>query len=287
MTKCLLTGILFASLAFVGLTITASAQEREKWHVVFTSMHVNDCAEIGACYWRLFCGVRGDDGPTLLWEGEGDTNSTVAIDRILVPHGDAPIDVTCETFEYDGSFTTFDTPVWELVGSSTLTLPEGFQEMRLDQNPDEGDVTVKLSVDELVHISTPIEPPPPPPPPAAATGCRADGPGVCGSVDITCDRPLPVADQYHLSGVGIAYHAAPDIGAVFVEYMNEGNFTASLCATNRGGTSCSNDFNLELGNPVCWHDPAPPALICPTGMVPCGDTCKTPNQCGIWRSIPR
>lgn len=260
--------------------VATEAQDLNKLAVRFTRMHINDCPEIGACSWKLLCRLGNDPDTELIRIIDADTNGSIEVNGSLTAEGVPPVTVTCTVREFDSSIG-FDSPVWELVGANTLTFPEGHQEMRIDQNRDEGDVTLKLLVERLASTSTPIEVQPPPPAPAAPTGCRADGPGRCGDLEVKCDVPLPAANEFLVSGMGHGiqpYYAVPDLGSVYSRYMGEGNFMASLCARNRGGTTCSNTFPVELGATYCAHPPPPPPR-CPPGEMICRNVCKPPHLC--------
>lgn len=167
---------------------TASARDLNKFAVRFTNMRINSCPEVGSCDWKLLCRL-GDEAETeLIRMSEADTGETIEVNGSFERDGAPPVTVTCTVREFDSSIG-LDSPVWELVGTNTITFQEGHQEMRIDQHRDEGDVTVKLIVEGLATVQSPSEVQPPPPPPAAPTGCRADGPGRCGALEVKCDVP--------------------------------------------------------------------------------------------------
>ncbi len=90
--------------------------------------------------------------------------------------------------------------------------------------------------------------------PTAPLVCRAE-PGVCGDVDITCQRPLPPTD-FLVRVQGIASVSVKkvdrEIGWIWAGYNYAGTFAASVCAKNTAGEACSESFELRLGSTTDW-----------------------------------
>jgi hypothetical protein len=253
--------------------------------VRFDNMHINDCPEAGTCDWKLFCGLGGLANTELFGITEKNTGGTIEINRpSLVQQGGLPVTVTCSVQERDGPFLFFDDPVWEHVGTvSTPSSAAGQGSIQINQNDDEGDVTVNLTVTALGVIQQPSVPSEPPP--LAPTGCgvaHASTPS-CGAVSFECDAPLPVDEIFVAGGGGGGirpYRVVHDIGLINAEYMSEGETIVAVCARNSAGVGCSNRFAVTLGPSFC-PGPAPPPRQCPSGQILCASSgvCEPLPQC--------
>jgi hypothetical protein len=123
------------------------------------------------------------------------------------------------------------------------------------------------------------------PPPDAPRGCRGDG-GNCGILSVTCDRPLPFADETLIrdlsSSLGMTVvRTVRDIGLVDAFYFREGDARVQVCTRNRGGTACGNEVAISLGPLVCIQSPPHPRP-CPEGEVKCpghGTACMPSSAC--------
>ena len=127
--------------------------------VRFTKLKVNECREAGTCDWKLVCNLGSQPDTELIASAEGDTGAEIAINRALQQSGTLPVTAKCTVREHDGGIGAR----WELIGTETRTLTtSGEQQMRINQNRNEGDVTVHLAVEQLGTISQGASTPPPP-----------------------------------------------------------------------------------------------------------------------------
>lgn len=246
--------------------------------VVFEEMLVNECPEVGICDWKLACSLDNQPQTEFFSMAEANTGDHLAINRTLTRGGRLPVRVTCTVHEHDSEFPSFD--VWELIGTSFITIdrtskcvsdPTDTCQININQNRDEGDVTVSLRAEALGTIETGLSMQPQLPP-LAPTACRMDSPPNCGFMDIKCDAPLPVADEIVVGGgPGFqirVFRVVRDIGLINAEYFGEGDAVVVVCARNKGGASCSSRFAATLGPMFCPHPPPPPP-VCPSGFRPC------------------
>lgn len=128
------------------------------------------------------------------------------------------------------------------------------------------------------------------PPPIAPAGCRVEGEPRCGYVDVVCNAPLPLADEFYLASsipgpvlIRSTYRVVRDTGRVQAEYVGGGNTKLSVCATEGGRpqTRCGDLFNAGFGQstaPSCFGPPPRPP-DCPNGEVKCDGRCKPVSQC--------
>lgn len=254
--------------------------------VRFNHMHVNDCPEVGICDWKLTCKLGDQSGVELLRMVEANTGENENIDRTLIQRSGFPVTVTCAVMERDGPFLFFDDPVWEHVGTIAKTFAaSGDGDIRINQNSDEGDVTINLFVEPLGAISTGSTATGQLPP--APRNCRlpvAEEPG-CGYIDIECDPPLPYMEiGVRSEGVDYAieaYRVVHEFGQINAKYRyNEGDAILSVCARNSAGWSCSNRFAVTFGPSLCVYPPVLPGP-CPSGQMVCmtDGVCRPFAQC--------
>jgi len=254
--------------------------------VQFVNMIVNSCPEIGVCDWKLACGLGS--GPQTEFFGmiEGDSGADLSIDRRLTQKERFPVTVTCTVHERDGPFLIFDDPVWELVGTSSLTITSTEQcrrtptktcPLQINQNRAEGDVTVHVFAEALGLVQSPSTTQPPPPP-LAPTGCRIEGAARCGFVDFQCNVPLPT-DEIVVAGGNIeiqVFRVVPELGLINAKYFGEGDSEVAVCARNQGGARCSNRFTTTFGPTFC---PKPIVIPrCPPGLRLCENRCIGPKE---------
>ena len=275
--------------------------------VHFKNIHVNNCPEgvdvpiIGGigdiCDWKLACGLNDQQQTEFLGMVEGRTGADLEVKGNLSKDGGVPlpVKVTCTVHEHDSEAPTFD--VWELVGTNSFnvetpksceTTPTKTCAIHINQNSDEGDVTVHFTLETIG--STPgalTVQPPPPPPPLAPTGCgfrEFTGPH-CGFIELRCNAPLPVADNIIIRGLdGILvrdFGADRERGVISATYLGEGERVLAVCAINKGGTSCGDRFFATFGPSFCPGPPPQPRL-CPDGETRCpghGTRCFRIGQC--------
>lgn len=252
--------------------------------VRFKTLHINDCPEIGICDWKLNCRLGDQPGVELIRMAEANTGDDETIDREIIQESGLPVTVSCSVMERDGPFLFFDDPVWERVGTASATFAQfGNGEIQINQNTDEGDVTVKFFIEGLGSVSQGSSTPPPPPP--APRNCRlpAGSDANCGFISLECDRPLPFQDILVAGGAGggiRVFRVVRELGLVNAEYFSEGDAEVAVCARNNGGTSCSNRFTVAFGPTFCPRPPVGPRP-CPEGEIKCPGVgaCRPISQC--------
>jgi Tachylectin len=122
--------------------------------VFFTNMTVNDCNEVGTCDWKLSCGLGNQQETELFSMAEANTNESVTINRALTQREFPPITVNCTVLEHDGGIGA----EWEQVGAgSVIVRTTGDHLIRLNQHRDEGDVTVRFSVESIGSTGQPLQ----------------------------------------------------------------------------------------------------------------------------------
>lgn len=137
------------ALLWCAFPIAAHADVR----VFFTEMAVNDCNEIGTCDWKLSCGLGNQQETEFFSMSEANTNEAVTINRALTQREFPPVTVTCTVMEHDGGIGA----EWEQVGSGSVVVrTTGSHLIRLNQHRDEGDVTVKFTVESIGSTSQPL-----------------------------------------------------------------------------------------------------------------------------------
>lgn len=253
--------------------------------VTFTKMHVNDCPEAGICDWKLTCRLGNQQETEFFTMVEINTGKDRDIKRMLAQDGVLPVSVTCTVKERDGPFLFFDDPVWEHVGTSTASIQvSGKHDIRINQNSDEGDVTVHLDVKQLGSTAGGLTQQPSPPPVPIGCHIPEGSAPTCGYMSIVCNAPLPMADEMVvMAGSGFTtevYRVVSDIGLINAEYGGEGNAVLAVCAKNSRGMSCGEGFFATLGPTICPYSPPPPT--CPHGQFICpsrGGVCKPITDC--------
>lgn len=121
--------------------------------VFFTQMTVNDCNEVGTCDWKLSCGLGNQQETEFFSMSEANTNETVTINRTLTQREFPPVTVNCTVMEHDGGIGA----EWEQVGSgSVIVRTTGDHLIRLNQHRDEGDVTVRFTVENIGSTGQPL-----------------------------------------------------------------------------------------------------------------------------------
>jgi serine protease len=120
--------------------------------------------------------------------------------------------------------------------------------------------------------------------------CQAPVEGVCGSVTIQCDRPLPPASETIVksSPIGMAVDTnqpsagvIKDLGSIAARYQQTGETTAEVCVRNspKQPLICGTSFPVTLkttpGDPSCSSGGPHPHDPCPSGTMTCPDgTCS-------------
>ncbi|WP_386824673.1 RICIN domain-containing protein [Lysobacter brunescens] len=121
--------------------------------VFFTQMVVNDCNEIGTCDWKLSCGLGNQQETEFFSMAEANTNETVTINRALSQREFPPLTVSCTVMEHDGGIGA----EWEHVGAGSVVVrTTGDHLLRLNQHRDEGDVTVRFTVEDIGSTGQPL-----------------------------------------------------------------------------------------------------------------------------------
>lgn len=134
-----------------------------KVHVTVSSMHIDDCREVGSCDWKLHCGLGPEADVEMFGKVEKNTGGTIDVRRDLVHEGPLPVTVTCTVAEFDRGI--LDPDVWERIGTTTMTFgASGPASMGMDR-ADEGKVTINFNVTPVGVIQQPstVEPTPVPP----------------------------------------------------------------------------------------------------------------------------
>lgn len=112
--------------------------------VLFQKIRVHECNEVGTCAWRLFCGIGSQQTSILLDNVDGDDLTEPPINRSLTSLGTLPITITCRLEERDA-------PIYEHIGTKTITYNTGgFNFMRINRG-DEGDVSVFFDIQTKVR----------------------------------------------------------------------------------------------------------------------------------------
>jgi hypothetical protein len=120
--------------------------------------------------------------------------------------------------------------------------------------------------------------------------CQAPVEGVCGSVTIQCDRPLPPASETIVksSPIGMVVDAnqpsagiIKDLGSIAARYQKTGETTAEICVRNspKQQLICGTSFPVTLktppNDPSCSSGGSHPHDPCPSGTMTCPDgTCS-------------
>ena len=121
--------------------------------ILFTQMVVNDCNEVGTCDWKLSCGLGNQQETEFFSMSEANTNETVVINRVLTQREFPPVTVNCTVMEHDAGIGA----EWEQVGSgSVIVRTTGDHLIRLNQHRDEGDVTVRFTVENIGSTGQPL-----------------------------------------------------------------------------------------------------------------------------------
>lgn len=257
--------------------------------VRFTTMRIHDCPEIGKCDWKLRCKLDDNPETELIGLSTAGGASDVPINAPLTRPVKLPVRVTCSVFEHDGAFLFFDDPVWEHVGTRTETVTDdvlkndGRFSFQINQNPSEGNVTIHMKVTQLGVSESPLTELPSLP--QRPTGCRVPDSSTpnCGGITLTCDAPLPFADEFVVSGGGVRiYRVVSEAGLINAEYSSEGEASLAVCARNRAGIACSTRFAVTLGPAFCVNPPVRPGA-CPSGeqLCPATAACRPIGQCAL------
>lgn len=139
--------------AMMALWLAISGGVRADARVFFTQMTVNDCNEIGTCDWKLSCGLGNQQETEFFSMTEANTNETVTINRALTQKEFPPVTVSCSVMEHDGGVGA----EWEQVGSGSVVVrTTGDHLIRLNQHRDEGDVTVRFTVENIGSNGQPL-----------------------------------------------------------------------------------------------------------------------------------
>lgn len=158
------------------------------------------------------------------------------------------------------------------LGSATEAfVSSGAQELRINQNTDEGDVTVNMTIASVSTVRSPSTAQSSPPP-HAPTGCRIPRAPTCGYVSVQCNAPLPLAKQFIIPGIRV-YRVVSELGVLDAEYWNEGDAQLAVCAQNDGGVSCSNKFVTTFGETICSGGSST-GERCPMGQFRCPGGCR-------------
>lgn len=144
-----LIGLALAALLGAGLPAPAAAEGR----IQFAKMTITDCAEIGACEWRLACRVGNGPETELVPYAEASSPTEVKIDR-TVDAPTFPVTVKCQLQEDDGLFGKS----WNDAGSASFELPGGGDYTIALKNPEQGGAEVSLLVDSLEMGAAPAPP---------------------------------------------------------------------------------------------------------------------------------
>jgi hypothetical protein len=133
-------------------------------------------------------------------------------------------------------------------------------------------VNVDRILDAICHPLVPAHPP---------TGCRAPIEGVCGHVDIKCDRPLPPASFtiVRSSGIGMVvdenHGVMSEIGEITARYQDTGKTMVAVCVRNSATQQfiCGESFPVTLktspNDPSCIPHP-PVHHACSSDEKQCG-----------------
>ncbi len=263
--------------------------------VTIQGVKANDCPEVFECDWKVHC--RLETGPSFTEWVEVVRRGTAGSDEVvplLSPNitfnhdGRPPVTLMCQAWERDGE-SIFSDAVWEHIGFGSSKIDNGTPagqtaKIRINQNTEEGDVTLDFRAEVITSSSSGLTTPTPHPP-AAPRSCAQSGGGTCGSISFTCERPLSTAEILVSGGGGggiRVYQVARGIGHVGANYQSEGNYSVAVCARNEAGSSCGNRFDVSLGPPVCAAGGSIPRP-CPGDEIQCDGACKPINQCTIER----
>jgi hypothetical protein len=144
-------GLGLLALLGVGLPAPLAAEGR----IQFAKMAITDCAEIGACEWRLACTVGSGAETELVPYAESASPGEVKIDRVVeVPT--FPVTVKCQLQEDDGWLGKS----WNDAGSASFEVPGGGDYKIVLKNPEQGAAEVSLLVDSLEIGAAPAAPAP-------------------------------------------------------------------------------------------------------------------------------